>query len=285
MLMNCIYTFYLLLIFYTKHISAYRCLKCATEVFNHLVSSDNITFPTEDDCNVVTAVHGCYVHINWLPDGTSEVSYKTNPPLPCDSILTKIERQVNLDTGEYSTGRSISYSCRSNGTACNTIANIKRAINSITFPTDEQQAQFDTIIAPTKNFNRRSCSQGSNMTICPNISLNNCQQCMSVAQFSQSMKICSTCSTGRITKNFFTYHTTILLSTKSRWEQVTIGCQKRNACNSMKNIEKIKHTLAIQLDFMKFHRSTASTTKATAIVLLFIIIFTKLFQLIEQHYS
>jgi len=282
--MNCSYYFYLLLIFYTKHIWTYVCLKCATDVFNHLVSSDNITFPTEDDCNVVTAAHGCYVQIDWLPDGTSTVSYTTNPTVPYDSILTMIERQVNLDTGEYSTGRSIGYSCRSTRTACNTIANIKRAINSITLPTDEQQEQLDTIIVPMNNFNGSSCSQGSNMTICPKISLETCQQCMSVAQFSQNMKICSTCSTGRITKNFYTYQSTILLNTKSRWEQVTIGCQKRNACNSMKNIEKIKQTLAIQLDFEKFHRSTASTTKATAIRL-FIIIFTKLFQLIEQHHS
>jgi hypothetical protein len=282
--MNCIYSFYLLLIFYTTHICTYRCLKCATEVFNHLVTSDNITFPTDDDCNVVRAAHGCYIHIDWLPDGTSEVSYTTNPPLPYDSILTKIERQVTLDTGEYSTGRSISYSCRSNGTACNTIANIKRAINSITFPTDEQQAQFDKIITPTKKFKSRSCSRGSNMTICPKINLKNCQQCMSVAQYSQSINTCSTCLSGKITKNFITYHSIILLDTTSRWEKVTIGCQKRNACNSMKNIQKIKRTLAIQLDFETFHRSTASTTKATAI-LLFIIIFTKLFQPIEQHYS
>jgi hypothetical protein len=283
-LTNGIYYFCLLLIFSTKNIWTYECLKCATEIFNHVITPDNISFPTEDDCNIVTAVHGCYVHIDWLADGTTQVYYEINPTLPYDSILIMVERQVILDTGVYSTRKSIGYSCRSNRTACNTIDNIKRIVNSLTFPTDEQKAQLDRLIAPTKNFNTTSCIQRSNMKNCPKMNLINCQQCMSIVQYTQPRNICSTCSTGKITRNFFIYHSIIFLNMISRSERVVIGCQKGNACNSMKNIEKIKQILTIELDLKKFYRSTTSTTKTTAI-LLFMVVFIELFRLIDQQYS
>jgi len=273
-LINYIYYFCLLLIFYTKYIWTYQCLKCATEVFNHSLTVDTLPSPTEDDCNVVTAVHGCYVHIEWLADGTTEVYYKINPALPYNSILTMVEHQVTLDTDEYSSRKSIGYSCRSNRTACNTIDNIKRIINSTIFPTGKQKEELDSIIAPAKNFNITSCFQKSDRIHCPKTNLTNCQQCMSVVQYSKYIDICSTCSTGKITRNFFTYHSLILLNMASRWEKITVGCQNRNACNSMKTIEQIRQILTATLNLEKFYRSTASTTKVTAILL----IFTELFR-------
>lgn len=271
-----IYYFCLLIIFYINLIWTYQCLKCATEVFNHLVTPANLSFPTEDDCNIVHAVHGCYVHIDWQADGTTEVLYKTDPALPFDSILMIMERQVNVDTGVYSTRKSVSYTCRSTVSPCNTIDNIKRVANAITFPSSEQRAQLDSIISPTKRCNVSSCSNLSNMKNCPKTDLNNCQQCMSVVQYTQHRNICSTCSTGNVTKNYFAFQALISLNAGPQWERVILGCQRNDACNSMKNIEEIKQKLAITIDLKQFHRSTASTINVKIIFLLMTI-----FRLIE----
>jgi hypothetical protein len=281
---NCIYYFCLLLIFHPEHIWTYQCLQCVTKVFNHLGTITNLPSPTEDDCNIVTTVHGCYIHINWLADGTSEVYYKTDLDLPYDSILTIIERQVTLDTGKYLTRRSVGYSCRSNRTACNTIDNLKRAIISITFPTNEQIEQFDPLIAPRKNFNGTFCSRISNMPNCLKSNLINCQQCISTVQFSKPLKIRSACRTKQVTRNSFIYRTIISLNMESQLERIIIGCQNRNVCNSMKNIKQMKRILTIKFDSKKFYRSTASTMEST-ILLLLMIVCTGLVRFIEQHFA
>ena len=106
---KCIYYFSFLLIFHSQSIYSYQCLKCVTQVYDHLVTSDTLLSPTDDDCNIVTAIHSCYIHIDWLADGTSEVFYDIDPDLSDESILAVIERQVTLATNKYSTRRSIGY--------------------------------------------------------------------------------------------------------------------------------------------------------------------------------
>ncbi len=265
---NCISYFYFLLIFHVQYIWTYQCLQCATKVYNHLVTINNLSSPTEDDCNIVEAIHGCYINIDWLADGMSKVYYKTDPDLPYDSISAIIERQVILDKNEYSTRRSIGYSCRSNRTACNTIDDLKRAGISIEFPTDKQIRKFDSLIVPIKTFNGSLCSQFSNTINCPKPDLVHCRQCMSVLQH---LDICSTCSREKVTRNYFVYRTTVFLNTASRLERITIGCQKGNNCNSMKNMKRIQRMLTIELDSAKFYRSIASITKSTVILLLTVI--------------
>ncbi len=66
-------------------------------LYKSFVAIDNLSSPTDDDCHVVKANHGCYIQLDWLVDGTSEVYYMTDPNLPYDSILAIIERQFIVD--------------------------------------------------------------------------------------------------------------------------------------------------------------------------------------------
>jgi hypothetical protein len=275
-LINYIYYFYVLIIFHTRCIWTYQCHQCNTKHYNYRVTINSLPSPTEDDCNVVLTNYSCYVHVDWMADGTSEVYYRIDPTLPYDSIVAITERQVNLNTGKYSTRRSVGYSCRPNKTACNTIDDLKRVINSVTFPTDEQIRQLDTLIAPTKNFNSSSCLLVSSMGNCPEFNLTNCQRCLSAVLYYKHVDMCATCPAQKPIRNYFSYDTAFLLNTRSQIEIIKIGCQTPNACNSLKNMELIKRMLPPKLDLKKLRRSTASSTKST-VIFLFIIAATKLF--------
>jgi hypothetical protein len=270
--LNYVYYFYFVFILHGQDVWTYQCLKCATKFYDHLVTIDDLSSPTYDDCNIVNAFHGCYIQLDWFTDGTSELHYTTNPELPYDSILTIIERRVILDTNEYSTQRSIGYSCRSNRTACNTIDNLKRVMIAIKFPTDERIQRFDNLILPKESFNGSSCSQFSNMINCPQPDLIHCRQCMSVVQYSRYLDICSTCSMEKFQRNFFVYRTIISVNTPSRSERITMTCQRGNNCNSVKNIRRIKRILTIDFHSEKFSRSIAPSTTKSTVTLLFIVI-------------
>ncbi|CAF3676310.1 unnamed protein product [Rotaria socialis] len=271
------YSIFLLLTYQIPCVWTSQCHHCNAKTFNHLITIDDLPVATEDDCNVIRTTYGCSIHIDWLADGTTEVYYDIKPSLPYGSILTITEHQVDFDTGNYSTRRSIYYSCKSKTTACNTIADLQRAINAIEFPTDEQIEQFNALIAPTQDFDGSSCFQLSNATSCSTTNWTNCRQCMITGHYSEQLDVCSTCRPKRHTRNFFSFETTFLLKEKSQSERIKIVCQGRNNCNSLENIERIRRKLPTQLDFMKFYRSTASTMKLT-----FAFLFTTLFTLLSS---
>ena len=265
-----------IILFHTAYIWTYQCHQCNAKHYNYQVTVNNIPSPTEDDCNVILTNHSCYVHVDWFGDGTSEVYYRIDPTLPYDTIIAVTERQVILNTGTYSTRRSIGYSCRSTKRACNTIDDLKRAIVSVTFPTDEQMQQLDTLITPTDDFNSSSCLQISSLGNCPKSNLTNCRRCMSTVLYSKFTDICASCPARRVFRNYFQYDTAFLINTGSQVEKIRIGCQTPNGCNSLENTEKIKRMLSAKLNLKKFYHSTASTTKST-ILFLFIIAVIKFF--------
>ncbi|CAF1524403.1 unnamed protein product [Adineta steineri] len=268
---NYIYYSCILLLFHINYIWAYECLLCATKLFNYSITTDDLPTPTEDDCNIIRGNHGCHIHIDWLHDGTSEVHYQIGPALPDNKILSGIERQVIINTGKYSTRKLVSYSCTSTKTACNTIDRLKHAINSIAFPTNEQIEQFDTLIRPTKNFNASLCAQVSNTTHCPKLNLTDCQQCISIVQYSESTNTCRTCTNEEIQRNYFLYSTTFDIDSKNQSEEIRIGCRNGYMCSLLVDTERIKQILVTKFNFTTFNTSIATTTKSTNILFCIII--------------
>jgi hypothetical protein len=249
-------------------------------VFNYSITIDNIPFPTRDDCELVSAENSCSVRVAWFNDGSSEVYYSTDVPVPFDSVMATTERKVTTWSGEYVTHKFLIYSCKaSNTTPCNTVENLKRSIISTTFPTDDQIRQFDALIVPTTDFDGSLCSKLSNSTDCPETNLASCQQCMGIVQYSKQIDTCATCPAGKAITNFFDYETTFLLNDQTRLDVIRLGCRKYGACNSLENVGKIKNTLITQFNFDKFYSSTASIIIPTMIVL-FMASISELFRLL-----
>ncbi|UJR15502.1 hypothetical protein I4U23_002445 [Adineta vaga] len=257
----------ILFISYPKYIYAIQCHVCITKVFDHHIDSNNLPFPTEEDCHIVQAHFGCYIHIDWFDDGTSAINYNIDPPVPFNSITTVIERRMTINTGEYATRKSIRYGCKSNRTACNSIDHIKRAMNSVTFPSLEKIKQFDSLLISTKHFTASSCLQTSNMKNCSQTNLTNCQQCVSMIRYSDRMNVCSSCTSNIVKRNYFIYRTIFHINMVTRVEEITIGCQNGEPCNKRKNIDQIKQDLKITLNLLKFYRSIASAMKSTCLLL------------------
>ncbi|CAF0975629.1 unnamed protein product [Rotaria sordida] len=262
------YYFELFLIVHARYLLAYKCHECQEMIFNYSITIDNIPSPTRDDCKIITAENGCSVYVGWFDDGTSAVYYDVDRDLPFDSVVAKTERKVTVWSGEYVTNRFISYNCKpSNITPCNTVDNIKLAIISTVFPTDEQIQKFDTLIVPTTEFYGSLCLQVSNMTYCPKTNILSCQQCIGIIQYFQQIDICAMCPAGKAVTNFLDYYTTFFLDNHTQLDRITLACRKYGACNSIENIKQIKNTLITKFDFDKFFQSTASIIKSTMIIL------------------
>jgi len=274
------YYFGLVLIIHTKYLLAYKCHECNGISLNYSITFANIPSPTRDDCQIKTAKDSCSVRVTWFNDGTSEVYYSTDQGLPLDSVFALTERRVTAWSGQYGTRKSLVYTCKAlNTTPCNTVENLQSAIIFTTFPTDEQIQKFDTLIVPTTNFDGRSCLQISNKTDCPQTNLANCQQCMSMIQYSEQINTCAMCPPGKAIANFFDYSTTFFLNNQTRSDVIRLGCRKYGACNSIENLEQIKNTLITDFDFNPFNYSTASISKLSIIVL-FMMFIPKLFHLL-----
>ncbi|CAF4080371.1 unnamed protein product [Rotaria sp. Silwood2] len=262
------YYFGLFLIVHARYLLAYKCHECKGITFNYSITIDNIPSPTRNDCEIITAENGCSVRIGWLDDGTSEVYYDSDPDLPFDSVVAKIERKVTTWSGVYVTNRFIGYNCKaSNATPCNTVDNLKLAIISTILPTDEQIVKFDPLIVPTTEFYGSLCLQFSNMTNCPKTNILTCQQCIGIVQYSKQIDICAMCPAGKAVTNFIDYYSTFFLNNQTRLDRIILACRKYGACNSIENIGRIKNALGTKFDFDKFFRSTASILKSTMIIL------------------
>ncbi|CAF1524367.1 unnamed protein product [Adineta steineri] len=264
----------LFLIVYTKYLLANKCNECDGMIFNDFLTADHVPPPTRGDCEIASTDGSCSVRITWFKHSATEVYYGSDSHIPTDSIVVKTERRVTTWSGEYETRRHIIYKCKpSNTTPCNTVENLKQAIASVTFPTDEQMKKFDTLIVPTTDFDGRLCLNFSNTTNCNNINLVSCQQCIGIIQYSEHIDICATCPANKALANFLEYETTFQVHNQTRSDVIRLGCRKRGACNSIENIEKIKKTLVTQFDFHKFSSSTAaSITLSTTLVLIMPII-------------
>ena len=255
---------FLLLIFYPRCVEAYQCHQCNAMTYNYPVTIDTLPSPTEDHCDVVGAMHGCYIHVAWRADGTSEVYYRVDPALTFDSLFTSVQRQLEFSTGKHKTERSIGYSCRLNGTPCNTIEQLKRAIVSTQFPTNKQIEQFDSAIALNTAFDPQQCLQVFNRKLCPKSNLQNCEQCIGIVEYRDKVETCAMCSEKNATANFFEYLTTFSLRERSRWDRITVACQ---GCDSLNTSYEIQRTLTIKVDFDTFLRSVASSTRLTSWIL------------------
>ena len=269
--------FYILLILQVKSTQGYHCHVCSIHVIGYSASSHDLQSPMYDDCDIRSATHSCYIRIDWLSDGTTEISYETNSLIPIDSVVVSTRRHIDFHTGEYSTVQSIGYSCGSNRTSCNTVKTLKRILSAITLPIDQQLRRLDNFIYPMNAFNGSSCSM---MTSNRNhhCSIKNsidCKQCVgSVIQYLDHSDWCSTCLTNQTNGNFIDYEVVISLRTNSQLEKVNVVCQTHAHCNSLENMNRIKEILAIDFNPTKFFHSKASTTTMSTLVLIISTIFT-----------
>jgi hypothetical protein len=272
-LVNCYYYFGLCLIIHARYLSAYKCHECDGMIFNSTLTIDNLPRPDRDDCIEVTAESSCFVRIGWFGNGITEVYYSADSSLPIDSVVVITERKVTTWSGEYVTHRFIGYSCKaSNTTPCNTVENLKRAILSTTFSTNEEIQKFDALIVPTTDFDGSLCSEYTNATDCPTTNLASCQQCMAIVQYSDQINTCTMCPAGKAITNFIDYYSTFLLNNRTRLDMIRLGCRKHGACNSIENIEQVKNTLITKFDFKNFDNSTASISKLSKLILFIMII-------------
>lgn len=255
---------FLVLISYPRCIEAYQCHQCNAMTYNYPVTIDSLPSPTEDHCDVVSAIHGCYINVAWRADGTSEVYYRLDPALPFDCLFASVQRQLEFSTGKHKTERSIGYSCRSNTTPCNTIEQLKRAILSTQFPTNKQIRQFDSAIALNAVFDPQLCLLVSNRTLCPKSNLQNCEQCIGIVEYRHNVETCAMCSEKNATANFFDYSTTFFLRERNRLDRITVACQ---GCHSLNTSDEIRQKLTIRVDFGAFLRSAASSTRLTSWIL------------------
>jgi hypothetical protein len=250
----------ILLISHLHYIETYQCHQCNAMIYNYPVTIDTLPSPTEDDCDIVMAIRGCSIHVEWYADGTSEVYYRLDPPFPFDSVLAIIERESNIETGQYTTKKSISYNCRSLTAPCNTIDHLKRAILSIKFPHHEQMKQFDRSISiSTTAFDRSRCypMSFSNGTQCSTYETNKLEQYIGIADYRQTTHMCTICSNVRpMSANFFDYSTTFLCNNRTRTDRISVACQ---TCSPMDTIDRIRHSFKIEMDFDRFFRSNATS--------------------------
>jgi hypothetical protein len=268
-LFYCYYYFCLLLLFHTKYLQAYSCHVCDSMYFNYSITTDNLPSPTSDGCQIITAETGCFARVDWYNDQTSAVLYGTNPGFPRDTVIAQTRRGVNILSGLYIAQKYVAFICGSlNSMPCNTVDNLRRSIISTTFPTEEQIKQFDELIAPAEVFNSSLCFKFTNMTDdCSETDLLNCQQCIIGVEYSQETNVCAACPDDEAISNFFSYDTTFLLNNRTQSEEISLTCQRNNACNSMENIEDIRKTIKSKFDFNKFFHSTASITKSSLVLL------------------
>lgn len=259
-----------------KTTKTYHCHVCSIHVIGYSASSHDLQSPMYDDCDIRSGTRSCYIRIDWLSDGTTEISYEINPLIPIGSIVISTRRHVDFRTGEYSTIQSIGYSCGSNRTSCNTVKNLKRILSAITLPTDQQLRRLDKFIYPMKTFNGSSCSMTSNRNHhCSIKNAIDCKQCVGgLVQHSAHSDWCSTCLTNKTNGNFIDYEVVISLGTNSQLEKINVLCQTHARCNSLENMNRIKEILAINFNSTKFFHSKASRTTLCTQILIISTIFT-----------
>lgn len=265
----------LFLVIHSSQAAKLKCYECNGMIFNSSLTIDKIPPPTNDDCAIIPAESSCSVRIGWYKDNTTEVYYGADTPLPVDSVMAKIERKVTTWSGEYETRRFLIYNCHGTSSApCNTVDNVRRAVASTTFATDEQIEKFDWLIVPTTDFNSRQCLKLLNSSDCREPNLASCQQCIGIVQYAGQPHACATCPAGKAIANFFDYETTFFLENRTRSDVVRLGCRKYGACNSLENIDRIKNTLHNDFSFGRFTSSSSALrtyrTAALALALLLV---------------
>ncbi|CAF2989875.1 unnamed protein product [Rotaria socialis] len=267
---NC---FGLILIVHARYILGNVCHECNGMTFNSIITVDNLPSPIGEECEIVPSEYGCSARVTWFDDGTSEVHYIADPNFPLESVITQTERKVTTWSGEYITNKYISFNCQaSNNTPCNTAENLKRALISTTWSTNEQIEKFDTLIVPTTDFYGSTCLQLLNKSNCPITNLLSCQQCMGIIEYSNTKSVCAMCPSGKALTNSYEHETIFFLQNKTQVDKITLACRRRGACNSIENIDRIKNELDIKFDFEKFYRSTASITKSPMMILFLVVI-------------
>ncbi|CAF1082070.1 unnamed protein product [Adineta ricciae] len=268
--MNLIGYFSIFFFFYPPYACTIQCHVCETHVYDHPVTSNDLSFPTEEECHIVLAHHGCYILVEWYGDGRSVVSYNTDQAVPYDSVTTIIERQMTTATGKYETRKSIGYGCKSSQTACNDIDHIKRLMDLVTFPILNKIEQFDYLLTPMMNFNAHSCTQISNMKNCSQTNRTTCRQCLSTIRYSDQVDICSSCVSDEPKRNYFIYRTTFRVDMGSRVDEIKVICQNGEICSTTVSIEQIRQNLTTELNSWEFHRSVATTMRPVHNYLLYL---------------
>ena len=224
-------------------------------------------------CKIVTSKTSCSVRVSWFAHNASEVHYTADLDLPPDSISVQMDRRVTTWSAVYATRRFLIYTCQpTNTTPCNTAENVKRAIESTIFPTEEQIQKFDILIAPTTEFFGYSCSQSSTTTNCPTTNLASCQQCWGIMEYADRVDTCAVCPAGKALANFIEYSTTFLLNNQTRSDTIKLGCRRFGPCNSVDSLTQIKNTLTTRFDFGQLFTSSASTVQFSMITLCFIVL-------------
>lgn len=258
----------LLLFSYAANVLPLPCHICTTKTYDYVVTNETLPSPTEEECHIIQATHGCYIHIEWLDNGGTYLYYDVDPALPYNSITTVLERTMLMSTGKYSTRQSLGYACRSNRTACNSVRHLRRAMTALTLPSAGDISQFDPLLVAASNFNVSSCAEMGRERNCPKVNVSQCEQCLSTARFKDRTEVCHTCLTERAKKNSFVYSTVFHINKVTRAEEIKLVCQNGEMCNGMDNIEEIKHNLTTTLNLLKFYHSAASTVDSTRALML-----------------